>query len=801
MPALALLFAFGFGSPLLLWGMALGGIPVLIHLLHKRRYVELPWAAMRFLIAATKKQSRRMRLEQILLLIVRTLILLLIATALARPSAETLGEYFRAVGPKHRIVVVDATFSMGYASAERSRFDRARDLARQVVNGTKQGDATNLVRLSDSSPRIIVRRPAYQPGAVLDEIEQLPLLDERVDVSVVLKEIDELLSLAPEITRKEIVFITDVQAAAWSPGDSTEATRVRAALKKLSDRAKLTFLDVGEPGAANVAVTNLRTDDGFVLSGRSVQTVATLRNFSSSGAVGQLVELFIDDRLADTKRVDLPAATDVRVDFSPAFVNGEHRVEVRLKPDGLRVDDSRRLVVPVRDELQVLLVNGKPSGEVMGNATDFLKLALAPELPNRALASPIRPTVISESELLGTDLARFDCVFVCNVALLTAREAEVLRNYLEAGGGVVFCLGDQVRADNYNETLFQNNPNSRSEKSRRDPDAPSIRVTGIQSLLPAKLLERVGDAKKKEVAFEFDAGDFSHPIVRPFQGNPGAGLELTKTFAYFKTEVPEERGARVALRFSNGDPAIIDAPYGRGRVILITTSVDREWSTWAVWGHSLIPLMHETVYYAVSGRWTDRDLLVGQPLVSHLPVRATDVTAVLQLPGGESQAPNATGDGRSVISDPTTKAGFHKLTLGAPVGRVEWFAVNIDPQESDLATLRADDLKSDILPGVEFSYLTEWAAASPADESQTVRVVSTGSGFSRALLLTAFCLLTVELLMAWHFITGAILLSLLLAIAATTWAWVTSPLTGAICAIAFILLAGLALNSRRSLAR
>ncbi len=779
MPTLSFLLAFGFGSPLMLWGLAIGGVPILIHLLHRRRYIELPWAAMRFLIAATKKQSRRLRLEQILLLIVRTLILVLIALALARPSAETLGEYFRAEGPRHRIIVVDATFSMGHAPAERSRFDRAKDLARQVAGSTKQGDAINLVRLGDSSPRVIVRRPAYQSAAVLEEIVQLPLLDERVDVSVVLKEIEELLSLAPEIARKEICFITDLQSAAWGPGDSTEAARVRLALKKLSERAKLVFLDVGEPGAANVAVTDLRTEGGFALSGRTVQTVATLRNFGSSGAVGQLVELHLDDRLADTKRVDLPAATDVRVDFSSAFGSGEHRLEVRLKPDGLRVDDSRRLVIPVRDELQVLLVNGKPSGELMGNATDFLKLALAPELPNRTLASPMRPTVIRESDLLGTDLARFDCVFVCNVALLTDREAEVLRGYLEAGGGVVFCLGDQVRADNYNQTLFKDQ----------------------QPILPARLVERVGDAKQKETVFEFDAGDFSHPIVRPFQGNPGAGLEQTKTFAYFKTEVPENRGARVALRFSNGDPVIVDAPYGRGRAILVTTSVDREWSTWAVWGHSLIPLMHETVNYAVSGRWTERDVLVGQPLVSHLPVRATDVTAVLQLPGGESQAPTPSGDGRSIVSEPTTKAGFHKLALGAPVGRTEWFAVNVDPQESDLVSLRIEDLRTDVLPGVEFTYLTEWAATTASDEPQTVRVVATGSGFSRALLLAAFCLLIVELLMAWRFVAGVALLVAMLAAGITAWTWVASPISGGVCAAALIFLAVLFTYSRRAAIR
>lgn len=760
-----LILAFGFGSPFMLWGLALGGAPILIHLLHRRRYIEVPWAAMRFLIAATKKQSRRLHLEQLLLLIVRTLIVLLIAMALARPSIETMGEYFRSEGPRHRIIVIDATFSMGYVGQDRSRFDRARDIGRQIASAARQGDALQLVRIGESIPRVIVKQPAYQPTAVLEEIDQLPLLDERADVSGVLEEINDLLAMVPEITKKEVYFLTDLQTAGWAPRDSSEATRVKSGLKRLSERAKLVFLDVGQPGTANTAITGLRASEGFVLSGRSLQLSTTIRNYSTSGAVGQTVELLLDDRLSDTRQVDLPAETDVRVDFTPAFSSGEHRVEVRLKADGLRVDDSRRLVIPVRDELQVLLVNGKPSGEPMGNATDFLKLSLSPDIPNRPPVSPIRPTVIREGDLLGTDLARFDCVFLCNVAMLTDREAELLRGYLEAGGGVVFCLGDQVRPDNYNEILYKS--------------ADGARQGNLGPLLPAKLLERVGDAKKKEAFFEFEPpGDFAHPIVRPFQGNPGAGLELTKTFSYFKTQVLEDRGATVALRFSSGDPAIVEAPFGRGRVLLVTTSVDREWSTWAVWGQSLIPLMHETVNFAVSSRWSDREALVGQTLTSHLATRASRVSAVLQSPGGDAQSPVTSADGRSVVTEPITRAGFHKMVLGPPVGRTDTFAVNVDPQESDLASLRPEELRTDILPGVEFTYQTEWEDT-PASAEKKVRVVSTSSGLARSFLLAAFCLLIVEQVMAWKFAPGAILLGLLGLTALTTWAWSASPLSGA----------------------
>ena len=652
------LLALGFGSPLMLWGLAAASIPILIHLLHRRRFQTVPWAAMRFLLAATKKQSRRLKLEQLLLLAVRTLIVLLIALAMSRPKGETLGEsHFQSEGPRHRILVVDATFSMGYAPSGRTRFDRAKELARRIVAGSKKGDAFNLVRISDSIPRTIVRRPAYQSSAVLDEIEQLLLSDERVDASLVLREVGDLLSLTPELTRKEVYFVTDLQSATWAPPKSTEAVRIRHELKSIANQAKIVWLDVGEPASNNIAVTGLRIDEPFVLAGRPVRTSATVKNFSSIAASGQLIELLLDGRLTDTQRIDLPPGQEGQVDFSPTFSGGEHRLEVKLSPDALPVDDTRRLAIPVRDELQVLLINGKPSGEPMGNSTDFLKLALAPELPNRVFASSIRPTVIREGELLGTDLSRFDCVFVCNVALFTDREAEVLRGYLDAGGGVVFSLGDQVRLENYNQILYRDK----------------------QPVLPAKLVERIGDAKKKEAAFEFDAGDFGHPIVKPFQGNMGTGLERTKTFTYIKTQVDDSRNAKVALKFSSGDPAIIDAPFGRGRVVLITTSLDRDWSTWAVWGHSLIPLMHETVNYAIAGRWKDREVLVGQSLQCHVGLRAGDSTANYQLPNGDSKPIQPSSDGRTLITEPATISGFHKVVLGPPANRTDWLAVNVDP--------------------------------------------------------------------------------------------------------------------------
>ncbi|MBM4076788.1 MAG: VWA domain-containing protein, partial [Planctomycetes bacterium] len=225
----------------MLWGMALGGIPILIHLLHRRRYIETSWAAMRFLIAAVEKQSRRMRLEQLLLLLIRTLILVLVAVALARPTSNTTTVHDRTEGPRHRILVIDGTLSMGYSTGESRCFERAQQIARRIVESAQQGDAFNLVRIGNSLPRVLISRPSFDPNSVIDEIEQVSLLDERVDLSTVLSEIDLLTKLLPEIDRKEIFFITDLQSATWTPEDSTESGRIRTLLKGLASRAKLTF--------------------------------------------------------------------------------------------------------------------------------------------------------------------------------------------------------------------------------------------------------------------------------------------------------------------------------------------------------------------------------------------------------------------------------------------------------------------------------------------------------------------------------------------------------------------------------
>jgi hypothetical protein len=734
------LLAFGFASPWLLWGLALGSAPVIIHLLNRRKFKETEWAAMRFLLAAVRKNSRRLRIEQLILLAVRTLLLLLVVLALAQPTVEQLSAFFQPGQPVHKILVLDASLSMGLQARDATLFDRAREIAREIVEDSRQGDAFNLVRLSNLPPQVIVGTPAFQAATVVDEIDQMQLPHGRGDLLAGLRQAADLLRSAPEIAQKEIYLISDFQRATWTPASADDNARLKDVLRRFDAAGRLILIDLGQAEAANLAVTGLTAIDSFASTARAVRFRATVRNFGLERSTGRVMELLIDDNLTEQRPLDVAAGAEVTENFTHTFTTrGEHRVQARLLKDALPLDDQRWLAVPVKERVRVLCVNGR-AGNHAGKGTDFLELALSPsQVPARpgGVSSPsglIESSVINEGEFQERDLSQYDCIFFCDVRLFTDREARVIETYLRGGGGVVWCLGDNVQAENYNQTLFR----------------------GGEGILPARLGSRRGDPVKKEQTFAFNAGEFTHPLVNAFQGNPDAGLETTQSFAYMDAQLPENSNARVALRFDNDAPAIIEKTIGQGRSVLISTSVDDHWGLWPLWP-SFLPLIHEIVEFAIAGRAGERQRIVGEPLTAVFPATAIDVAVEVTRPDGAAQSARVIpGDGLSRFEfDGTAQGGIYEVNFAHPLSRKELYAVNVDARESNLVKFTLEELGQELLPGMEYDYSTSWQerADSPVETLSADR-----GGLTRWLLYAVLYLVFVEQMLAWDFRKGLCLL-------------------------------------------
>ena len=103
-----------FLSPIFLYGLALVGIPVLIHLIRKRKIKVIQWAAMEFLLLSQRKQKKRLRIEELILLLLRIMIVALAVMAFARPVARSLGiPLLSQTSRVYAVIVLDNSFSMG----------------------------------------------------------------------------------------------------------------------------------------------------------------------------------------------------------------------------------------------------------------------------------------------------------------------------------------------------------------------------------------------------------------------------------------------------------------------------------------------------------------------------------------------------------------------------------------------------------------------------------------------------------------------------------------------------------------
>ncbi len=723
------LLAFGFVNlPLLGW-LAAAAAPILIHLWMRRKYRESRWAAMEYLLAALRRQSRRLHFEQWLLLAVRTLIVVLIVLAVAEPYLQRPLLSLAPGGRTHRVLVLDGSFSMAYQPADQTRFARAKELAREIVESAPSGDACTLL-LMTSPPHVVVGTPALAADEVAAEIQSLRQPHTTADLPAVIPLIRNVIETArresPRLTHHEVYFLTDLQRAAWAPSMSKAArAELQRQVNGLAEAARLALIDVGQPAADNLAVSGLRLLTAPAIAGRTCRFEATVKSFAAEPVARQAVELLVDGRRVAQRHVDVPAGGEAAVLFDYRFeVPGDHAVEVRAEGDALAVDNRRYLAVPVRRSVSVLCIEGRPSGRPFGGGCDYLAVALAPG-DEPGLLPSIEVDVVPESALLERDLSRYDCVAMCNVAQFTSGEAGVLSAYVRSGGSLVFFMGDQIMPDRYNRQL-------------------GVDAGEEKRLLPAKLGPVVETPEGR-----LDPLGYRHPILDAFRGAEHAGLLTTPVGRHVRLDVPEDGQARVVLRLPGGDPLIVEQAFGRGRVVLVATSADTTWTPMPLLP-SYVPLVQEMLAFCLADRMTGRNVTAGEPLRGTVAATAESGSVEVRTPEGERRKVRLSGLGnrRDWTFTATWQTGVYAVRTAAPDEQEQLFAANVDTAESDLAQVGLDRLRGEVWPGIPFEYKTTWQEP---DRPQTVALRGGPGRLHLVLLGAALCLLLAETFLAWRF--------------------------------------------------
>jgi hypothetical protein len=660
----------GLGSAtMLLWGAA-AAIPILLHVWRRRHDRPLDWGAMVFLQRAVRQTSRRLRMQQILLLAVRMFMLLVLAFALADPYIDW---NLRAAGAvehvaKYRILVLDASYSMMVTDQNVSCFDQAKERAIEVVRRSAPGDAFSLIAMGLPT-RTVIDRPSFELPAVMEEIHQLTCGHGGADLSQTVQQLDSLIRQTrrdyPTLRACEVYWFTDLCRNTW---EAAKTEPIATRLRELSEQAELVMVDLARGADPNLLVTELKTNNDFVVANQETSLVTAIENPGSEPVAGVPVELWVEGQNVARSAVQLAAHSRQSVEFRYRFASaGDHRVEIRLPADSLPIDSRRFLVVPVRTAVRCLCVAGSD------RSANFVSTALRP-----TVAGPQARVVtrIPASQLRETDLSAFDAVFLCSVDGLDDAEVTRINELLLRGGGLVILLGESTQGASYNRLL-----------------EPSPKP---QNILPARLL---GQSPRGD--YHWDPRDYAYSVVRPFQGHEQSGLLTTPIWCYVRLQpLPE---AQVGLWFDTGEPAIVESPVARGRTLLVATpasdatpeSPDDEftaWNAWAVWP-SFPPMMLQLLERAVDRRFEGRTVDTGTAMRGVVPLDRLAGSIVVQRESDHaSQYLPWPSQGDDWSFGDTWLTGFYRVQYGTASRWDELYAVNLDPRESDPETVPWADL-------------------------------------------------------------------------------------------------------------
>lgn len=750
--------------PWMLLGLAALAIPLIIHLLNRRRFDVVEWGAMQFL-KLSEATRRRLMLEELLLMLLRMGLLAVLVFAVAGPFFDTaLPAKLGSRPPRDLVLIIDGSASMG-AGDERgnptpAELARERALALLDELGEKDGLAVLLAR-----ERVVplLGELSHDRDRARQALDALPAPAGGCDWPAALRQAEAILSKSQKAER-DIVMFGDNQRNGWADADTLFRWELLAGeLGSGSNRPRRWFFDLAEGRSArppNYALGPLTTTGAVVSVGREVTFRGELLVYGhQTYEKPHRLRLLLDEKPVR----DLPAPPGagealknafgrVPFSFTHRFATaGSHLVSVVLEADAppearggrpvrdrVPGDNRQDLSVEVLAALPVLIVDGESSAAAPPRLrADFLAAALAP----KGVRPSVAPRVITVREFSNASLSaepRPRVVVLHDVARLSLAQAEAVGGFLGDGGGVLVTLGERAEAASYNEQLYR----------------------GGDGWLPGQLERIEGDETNVAQAVRPDPTSLSHPALDLFAKMTAGGLAEARFPRWWRLVTPGQHSNAVLAGMLQGAaarvPFFVERAYKAGRAMMCAVPLDNTWGTNLVSDEvpAFLPLVHELVYYLAGARSADFNLRAGQPIRLRLgQAEAVGAFRLRPAVGEELPLTDRAGEagayraemvslskGALLVYDGAREAGVYKLS--PPAGPPWWYVVPPDPREADLtAAAPAERERMGKLLGVRY--------AESADEL----LGAWGSGTRRQELWLWLLLLVVGLLCAEVWVT------------------------------------------------
>lgn len=632
----------------------------------------MPLSTLRFVREAVHQQRAWRRLRDFVLLALRTLAILLVALAVARPQwSRTLQVADLQGSDAVRVVLLDVSQSMAVRVGAVEQMERARTVAANYL-GYRPGLAANLI-LAGARPRCVFDRPSTNFDALRDELSGCRALPERCDVNRALDAASRMLTPASEsdTRRRELVIVSDFQRSNWAKADFSPLPA--------DTQIQLEATAPTEP-PANLAI--LRVEGHTAGSQGAMQLDVEVGNFTPTARKIN-VEVSLGDatcRLTGTcapgRRTTLTEEIGLR---RPGWRSGEARLVGA--DDALAADNVYPFVLHVRPQPTYVLMTRQPTGRKAVSSL-FVECALAPTArkgrPQGDKNATPRVVRIDPAAFTSSTAAEGDLIVLDHPGRLDDEPIKLLAALLRRGRPIIYVAAESIDATNL--------------KRLRD-------ALGTSLQMPVEFAPPSAGHTRRDLCLTTVRRE--SPLFGVF------GDDLTATVGRLRFA-----GGLDSRRLDSGIDADVLGAYNDGSAAIVLTSSDA--GTLAVINADLtasnlpktsafVPLLGELVERMLNGHRKADATFCGEPLVAHLPTDAGTAQGLHVVgPGGNDASAQ-----RGELVNETVGAVWRWMTPGPPgVYRVERdgatvfaSAVNVPDEESQPESLSADVLQNRLAVG------------------------------------------------------------------------------------------------------
>ncbi len=702
-----------FLSPVFMLGLVGIGLPILIHLFTKRQQTQIDFSAVFLLLQSQKRSIKKARPNRLLLLVLRCLAIAFLSLALAGPLFS-MGdpEKLMPSASSSNILILDDSLSMSAQTENGDLFTSAKSQGKQWVEGMAPGSEFSLILASN--PPKVQSQWTQNRESFLKTLDLIALSFRSTDVGGAFAEAKKLLETSKN-SSKNIFIATDLTRSGWkSKIFPLSFDRLNAPQIQILDMSALQSVP------NRIRVDTSKADQEFLANSRMIRVNAQLQNLLQDQDLQQVsLALWANGKKRSEVSAHFKKGESISKEFSiPYFEEEALKGFIEAEPDGLPLDNRHYFSFQPEQKVRVLVIDGDPKAAGQQSETYYVERALN---PFSVSLSDIEPTVSTLSELTRRNLLDFHVLMLCNVRELPYGYEQTLESFVSRGGSLIISLGDQVDPKFYNEKLG--------------------------NLLPVTL-ESLNQVSFEDEWFRFLIKPSEHPVLKVFSKKAWDGMRTIRFQSLYSVAPRDGKRYTVPLKFSNQFPAVVESQFGKGSVVLFTSSLDRDWNNFPI-QPTFLPWVQRWVKYGARSldNFSAQNLKVGDPWVSH----EEGYTFFVKTPTGEVRRAEKVPNSTEVRFEDTWQPGIYQLfrletvepvsedpkeksetvySLPLDAEAVGPFSVNIDPAETDPSKMSKKEIKN-LFPGLSLEVL------SPASDQDSV------TPFHRINLTTPFLALMV----------------------------------------------------------